>query len=90
MKHVNQESGMVYRGTYKQGVIVLDEHADLTEGQRVFIEAATTAQSEQAIDVSAQNRELLKLAGIVNTGRRDGSVNHDHYMYGSPKRKESE
>ena len=23
----------------------------------------------------------------VDTGREDGSVNHDHYLYGSPKRK---
>lgn len=28
---------------------------------------------------------LLKLSGFVRTGLRDGSVNHDHYLYGVPK-----
>ncbi len=30
---------------------------------------------------------LLALAGIASTGLRDGSVNHDHYLYGLPKKR---
>ena len=81
---------MVYRGTFKKGVVVLDDQVDLREGQRVTVEPAPSPSPDAAVDVSLQNKELLKIAGILNSGRQDGSVNHDHYMYGSPKRKASE
>ena len=30
---------------------------------------------------------LLGLVGFVRTGVRDGAVNHDHYLYGAPKKR---
>ena len=81
---------MVYRGTFKKGVVVLDDKVEMAEGQRVTVEPALSQPAPPSIDPALQNRELLKIAGIVSTGRRDGSVNHDHYMYGSAKRKASE
>lgn len=32
---------------------------------------------------------LLGLAGIASTGLRDGAVNHDHYLYGLPRKRPS-
>jgi hypothetical protein len=75
---------VTYRGTVKNGVVVLDEPVRLNEGQRVTVEVQ--AEQGSAMAATEQGRELLKLAGFLHTGRRDGSVNHDHYMYGVPKR----
>jgi hypothetical protein len=37
-------------------------------------------------DGYALNRELLKFAGIIKDLPPDFSINHDHYLYGVPKR----
>lgn len=41
---------------------------------------------EEPEDGYALNRELLKFAGIVKDLPADFSINHDHYLYGVPKR----
>ncbi len=70
---------MAYRGTYKNGVVTLDEPAPLSDGQRVTIELEATE--------STATQRLLKLAGNFADSPADASVDHDHYLYGAPKRK---
>ena len=72
---------MVYHGTYHNGVVVLDEKIGLTEGQRVRVDVAPASEQEATVW-----QDLLKLSGAIKGGPSDASVNHDHYLYGSPKR----
>ena len=80
---------MVVYGTLKDGVVVLDQKVDLPEGVRVRVDIEAPADDQRAVQADQQPtvwQELAKLSGIIDTGRRDGSVNHDHYIYGTPKR----
>jgi predicted DNA-binding antitoxin AbrB/MazE fold protein len=94
---------MVYRGTYKNGVVVLDEGVRLQEGQRVSVDLEPSGKEQQSRggartgDEKVENgekpsvwQELAKLAGSIESGRLDASVNHDHYLYGAPKSESSE
>jgi hypothetical protein len=74
---------MVYSGTFKNGVVVLDGKVELQDGQRVRVDI-DVAETRPA--GSAVWQELLKLSGSIKSGRRDGSANHDHYISGAPKR----
>ena len=84
---------MVYRGTYRNGVVILDVPANLTDGQRVSVDVVPTGSDSQPASSghpTPQMEELLKISGIFSSGRTDGSVNHDHYIYGTPRREETE
>jgi hypothetical protein len=78
---------MTYRGRVRNGVVVLEDGAALPEGTVVKVE-----QLEQppAPPPSAPDggwaQELLKLAGIAQGLPADLARNHDHYLYGTPRR----
>ena len=70
---------MTYRGHIRNGQIVLDEPAKLPEGAEVdvaLVEAARPTIWEK----------LSKLAGTVDGLPPDMAKNHDHYLYGTPKK----
>ena len=72
---------MSYKGTVKNGVVVLEPPAKLPEGTVVRVEpepepVATDAELDPAW-------RMDELAGP--TGIPDLSVNADHYLYGHPK-----
>lgn len=85
---------MTFRGKVQGNVILLKEPTGLPDGTEVSIEPIdATVQPEQPDElaprdvVAAPLPDLLrKFSGIVESGRADGSHNHDHYIYGSPKR----
>ncbi len=74
---------MSYRGRVRNGVIVLDSEAVLPEGAIVTVE-----QIEQAPGATDGGwaRELPKIAGTATGLPSDLARNHDHYLYGTPKR----
>jgi hypothetical protein len=78
---------MTYRGKIRGGVVVLDQPADLAEGTEVTIQPV-----EQSEKPSPPQREeslsevLLKFAGKAQGLPPDAARNHDHYLYGTPKR----
>jgi hypothetical protein len=72
---------MTYHGRVQNGQIVLDEAASLPEGAAVRVEVIDGVPSEQTIW-----EKLLELAGTVEGLPADLAENHDHYLYGSPKR----
>jgi predicted DNA-binding antitoxin AbrB/MazE fold protein len=80
---------MVISGIYKDGTLLLEGPVDLKNGQRVTVDILPDPAALPPDGPSQQSQELLKLAGIVKSGRKDGSVNHDHYIYGIPKRKDA-
>lgn len=77
---------MVYRGHIKDGRVVLDESTSLPEGVEVRVEVVDKRADESAEQGSTLGQRLMKLSGIAKGLPADASVNHDHYIYGTPKR----
>jgi hypothetical protein len=79
---------MVYRGHVEKGVVVLDDAVTLPEGLAVKIEPSPAEPQEAAMDESGETfgQKLLKHAGKAIGLPSDLAENHDHYLYGTPKR----
>jgi hypothetical protein len=73
---------MTYRGTVKDGVIVLEPGAKLAEGTEVRVDPVEEVDD----DVKSLREMLLKYSGIIKGGPRDFARNHDHYLHGTPKK----
>jgi len=80
-RKVVEDSAMTYRGHVKSGQIVLDEPVALPEGAEVNVELVAKGQSQTNIW-----DKLRELSGIVDGLPEDLAENHDHYLYGTPKR----
>jgi len=77
---------MTYRGHVENGTIVLDEPLALPEGVTVKIEVSTDqtdAQEDTTLSFSERYAEVL---GKARSLPEDAAENHDHYLYGVPKR----
>ncbi|MDQ1256643.1 MAG: hypothetical protein QG656_1241 [Candidatus Hydrogenedentes bacterium] len=74
---------MVYRGHIENGVAVLDEGADLKDGTQVRIEIA---DGEGHPAVRSLTERLASIVGKAQSLPEDAAENHDHYLYGSPKK----
>ncbi len=72
---------MTYRGHVKSGQIVLDEPVALPEGAVVNVDVVENGRSPATIW-----EKLLELAGTVEGLPPDLAENHDHYLYGTPKK----
>jgi hypothetical protein len=78
---------MVYRGHVKNGMVVLDEGADLPEGAEVQVALIAEASHESSPGESLTLYErLAPFIGKAEGLPADFSINHDHYLYGAPKR----
>jgi len=78
---------MIYHGHVKNGVIVPDVSVTLPDGLRVTIEIPE-AESEKTRDDKSETlgQKLLKYAGRAEGLPADAARNHDHYLYGTPRR----
>jgi hypothetical protein len=85
---MSRENTMVYRGHVEKGVVVLDEPVVLPEGLAVNIEPSLAGQQEPALDNAGETlgQKLLKHAGKATGLPHDLAENHDHYLYGTPKK----
>ncbi|MEK7685780.1 MAG: hypothetical protein AAB466_10190 [Verrucomicrobiota bacterium] len=82
---------MCYRGTVKNGVVVLEPGAELPEGTSVRVEAEPkpTASTAALVKVAPEDDPLWSIPDLaVDTGISDLAVNLDHYLYGHPKVKD--
>jgi len=77
---------MEYRGRVKGGVVVLEAGASLPEGLEVRV--APVPADEQ--DRRTIWEKLRALAGSAPDLPPDAAPNHDHYLYGTPKREPGE
>lgn len=78
---------MTYRGVVQDGSIALPPGVQLPEGARVRIELEEPAIAKPiSSDPRPIGKKLLDLAGTVEGLPEDLSINHDHYLYGTPKR----
>ncbi len=76
---------MSYRGRVRNGVVEFEDGPVPPEGTAVRIEPVETADQEAA-DADELAREMLKIAGTARGLPSDFARNHDHYLYGTPKR----
>ena len=79
---------MTYRGHVENGVVVFDEPVLLPDGLPVQIETPIYTGEKPALDEHGQTlgQKLLKYAGKAVGLPSDMARNHDHYLYGTPKR----
>ena len=79
---------MTFRGTIVNGRVELEAGVQLPEGTAVKIEALRAGRNgKKPARTPRKASGLLRLAQVaVNTGIRDLAAEHDHYIYGTPKR----
>lgn len=80
---------MTYLGHVKQGKVILDGTAELTDGTRVEVRPIVkrpTGRVRKRSVKPAVTRGLLALAGKAKGLPRDAARNVEHYLYGHPKR----
>ena len=79
---------MVYRGHIEKGVVVLDDPVSLPEGLEVKVEPSSAWEAAASLDENGETlgQRLLKHAGKAVGLPPDLAVNHDHYLYGTPKK----
>ncbi|HPO15223.1 MAG TPA: hypothetical protein PLI09_17400 [Candidatus Hydrogenedentes bacterium] len=70
---------MPYKGHIQNGVVVLDEAANLPEGMEVEVEPC------EEISRPSLAERWKDLIGIVSGMPDDMAQNHDHYIHGTPK-----
>ena len=78
---------MTYRGHVRNGVVVLDEPAELPDGMAVVVTpldgSVPAASDEERMPTLAER--LKDVIGTVE-GPPDLADNHDHYLHGAPKK----
>jgi len=72
---------MTYRGRVKNGVVVLDAPISLPEGAEVEVSAR-----EPAKETPTWAEVFKDVIGKAKGMPADSSTNHDHYLYGTPKK----
>jgi hypothetical protein len=79
---------MIYRGHVKGGLVVLDTPGVLPDGVEVRVEVVSSETEAPLLDENGQTlgEKLMKFAGRAVGLPEDAAVNHDHYLYGAPKR----
>jgi len=65
------------KATYVRGVLKPTKPLALAEGAEVELTMTTPAKDDDP---------LKAVIGIGASGRTDGADQHDHYIYGTPKR----
>ena len=71
---------MSYKGTVKDGVVILPRHAKLPNGTEVRVTPVARRQEDDFTEM------LVSLSKKVRGLPRDLEAQHDHFLYGTPKR----
>ncbi|MCF6287232.1 MAG: hypothetical protein L3K26_18930 [Candidatus Hydrogenedentes bacterium] len=76
---------MTYKGYIQNGMIVLDEPTDLPDGVQVRIDICDSeVLAKEKIPTLAE--ALAPFIGKAVGMPEDAAENHDHYLYGTPKK----
>lgn len=71
---------MTYHGHIENGMVVVEGPLDLPDGTEVRIEPINRSAK------TTLGQRLMKFAGTAKGLPSDMARNHDHYLYGMPKR----
>lgn len=81
---------MTYRGHVEDGKVVLEDAADLPDGMPVQVRPVKPrrlpARRKRKLPPTLYER-LKPFIGKVKDLPDDFSVNHDHYLYGTPRQR---
>jgi len=69
------------------GTVVLDQPGKLEDGTEVRVRRVTKAETAHGNNGSLAEM-LLSFAGVIEGLPEDMALNHDHYLYGLPKKTE--
>ena len=76
---------MLFDGHVENGRIVLDDAAQLPEGSKVRVEVLPRP-AEPPVPTRTLLERLQPFVGVLDGLPEDAALNHDHYLYGVPKR----
>jgi len=77
---------MIIVGVVEKGEIKLPPDVQLPEGAKVRVDVICPANTPpEESDKRPIGKKLLDFAGCVEGLPEDFSINHDHYLYGTPK-----
>jgi hypothetical protein len=76
---------MTFKGTVKNGMVVLERPGSLPEGTPVAVRPLKTAAGMKKKRTRTLYDVLKPYIGMGKGLPRDGSRNIDHYLYGAPK-----
>ena len=77
---------MTYRGHMKNGIVVLDAPADIPEGAEVEVRLVQEPSEAAADQIPSLYDRLKSAVGKAQGLPEDAAHNHDHYLYGLPKK----
>ncbi|MBM4048432.1 MAG: hypothetical protein FJ279_25290 [Planctomycetes bacterium] len=72
---------MTYRGQVIGGKVILPPEANLPDGTEVRVEPLQRPRGKNPL-----TKMLLEIAGDMKGLPEDLAEQHDHYLYGTPKR----
>jgi hypothetical protein len=75
---------MTYRGHIRNVVVVFDESVSLPDGTKV--EIVLPPRAEPPAEPPTLYERLQPFIGKAKGLPPDASLNHDHYLYGMPKK----
>ena len=78
---------MSFTATVENDTIKLPPGVHLPDGTEVTVEPREKAAESPGAPPQTLGERYAKYIGCVNTGLGDLADNHDHYLYGTPKRK---
>jgi len=77
---------MTYRGHIENGAVVFDEPTELPEGAPVKIHVFQMPSDSQEEAMPSLAETLAPFIGKAVGLPEDAAENHDHYLYGTPKK----
>lgn len=77
---------MTHRGHMQNGVIVLDPPAAIPDGAQVEITVVNPPTDADADEIPSLYDRLKSAVGKAQGLPEDAAHNHDHYLYGLPKK----
>ena len=78
---------MTFDGHVENGNIILDQTATLPEGAKVRIEVLAEEKHETSEpSIPTLYERLRNVVGQAKGMPTDAAINHDHYLYGHPKK----
>lgn len=80
---------MTYRGLVKNGVVLLEGPARPPDGSEVSVRVlARPRRGKPAGEIPTLYERLKPIIGAVKDLPPDAALNHDHYLYGAPKKRD--
>jgi hypothetical protein len=76
---------MTLQGHMENGHIILDESVDLPDGTKVRVEVLPDERKKDIHSTPTLLERLKPFVGILEDLPEDAALNHDHYLYGTPK-----